>query len=160
MCYSELEMGWGDRAGSSWRACLYCRRKPWTPQVFFAFAVSRKSLLSFLPRSLDQNLSDFLLIFLEIMKQVQGIDHNPISFVDISEPEERKTFKIKNKWESSKKDVFWELSFVGHRLWHGALSSESMLYKHLLMTLSLDVGISTKIRKGLRKMSHQDKCQF
>lgn len=49
----------------------------------------------FLARSLDQNLSDFVLIFLEIMKQVQGIDHNPISFVDISEPEERKTFKIK-----------------------------------------------------------------
>lgn len=106
-------MGWGDRASSSWRACFYCRRKPCTLQVFFAFAVSQKSLSSFLARSLDQNLFDFVLIFLEIMKQVQGIDHNPMSFVDISEPEERKTFKIKNKWESSKKDVFWELSFVG-----------------------------------------------
>lgn len=53
------------------------------------------SLLSFPAKSLDQNLSDFVLIFLEIMKHVQSIDHNPISFVDIPEPEERKTFKIK-----------------------------------------------------------------
>lgn len=71
------------------------------------------SLLSYPAKSLDQNLSDFVLIFLEIMKHVQSIDHNPISFVDIPEPEERKTFEIKKKWESSKKVVFYELSFVG-----------------------------------------------
>lgn len=77
-----------------------------TLQLFFACAVSRMSLLSFPAKSLDQNLSDFVLIFLEIMKHVQSIHHNPISFVDIPEPEERKTFKIKKNEKAPRKLCF------------------------------------------------------